>query len=111
VGRDGALLAELRWRELRALTADRALQAADYLIDAALRVPRAGPRRITSGLVVQQALFHRKGGLVRLAQPVPGDVNGNRLARDARLERQRPGRRGVVRGSRCGAVSPSDTRS
>jgi hypothetical protein len=56
----GRLLEELRWKELAALDARRALEASDMLIDAALRVPLPPHRRTWSGLVEQQALFHRR---------------------------------------------------
>lgn len=55
----GRLIQELRWRELAALDDDRARQAADALIDAALRVPLPSARRTGSGLVQQQAIFQR----------------------------------------------------
>ena len=56
----GRLLEELRWRELSQLDDERARAAADALIDAALRVPLPRQRREWSGLVEQQALFHRR---------------------------------------------------
>jgi hypothetical protein len=56
----GNLLEQRRWQELRALDDRRALEAADYLIDAALKVPLPSARRTSSGLVEQQALFHRR---------------------------------------------------
>jgi hypothetical protein len=55
----GQLLEEIRWRKLAALDDARARQAADALISAALSVPLPLSRRTTSGLVQQQALFHR----------------------------------------------------
>jgi hypothetical protein len=55
----GRLLEQLRWRELAALDDRRALAASDALIEAALRVPLPPRRREWSGLVEQQALFHR----------------------------------------------------
>jgi hypothetical protein len=55
----GALLAKLRWEELRALNGARALYASNYLIDAALRIPLPAARRSSSGLVDQQTLFRR----------------------------------------------------
>ena len=53
------LLQELRWRELAALDTRQALAAADALIEAAMLVPVPPARRHWSGLVDQQALFHR----------------------------------------------------
>lgn len=53
------MLDELRWRELRKLDDAVALAATDQLIDAALRVSMPPARRAWSGLVTQQALFHR----------------------------------------------------
>ncbi len=55
----GRILDEIRWRELAALDPVRALEASDMLIEAALRVPVPDHRRTWSGLVEQQALFHR----------------------------------------------------
>ena len=56
----GRLLEELRWRELRALDPGVALPLSDALIEAALSVPLPSDRRTSSGLVRQQALFHRR---------------------------------------------------
>lgn len=56
----GRLLEELRWRELARLDPRQACAATDALIDAALRVPMPPDRRQWSGLVAQQALFHRR---------------------------------------------------
>ena len=56
----GRLLDEQRWHELTALEPDKALLAADALIDAALRVPLPPSRRNWSGLVDQQRYFHRR---------------------------------------------------
>ena len=56
----GRVLNEQRWRELAALDTERALAASDALIDAALLVPLPESRRSASGLVEQQALFHRR---------------------------------------------------
>ncbi len=55
----GRLLEDIKWRELAALDPFHALQASDALITAALSVPLPHARRITSGLVQQQAIFHR----------------------------------------------------
>ena len=55
----GRLLEEVRWRELREIDNDVALRASDMLIDAALRIAIAPSRRNSSGLVEQQAYFHR----------------------------------------------------
>ena len=57
----GAALEEQRRAELRALTPEKALSAIEAVL------PMADPRRISShrrthsGLVEQQALFHRRG--------------------------------------------------
>ena len=56
----GRLLEQQRWRELSSLTQERALEASDALIAAALGVPLPLSRRTWSGLVEQQALFQRK---------------------------------------------------
>ena len=55
----GRLLDELRWRELAALDDVRALQASDALIESARLVPMPARRRGWSGLVEQQAIFHK----------------------------------------------------
>ena len=54
----GRLLEEIRWRELRALDDTRALKASSDLIHAALQVPLPQRRRLWSGLIDQQDLFH-----------------------------------------------------
>jgi hypothetical protein len=54
------LLEQLRWRELATLDDARALQAADALIESAVRVPLPVRRREWSGLVDQQKLFRRQ---------------------------------------------------
>lgn len=56
----GRLLEDIRWRELARLDPRQAIAASDALIDAALRVPLPLSRRHWSGLVEQQALFHRR---------------------------------------------------
>lgn len=56
----GRLLEQQRWHELSSLSQQRALEAADALIAAALRVPLPASRRTSSGLVDQQRLFQRK---------------------------------------------------
>jgi hypothetical protein len=56
----GRLLEEQKWRELSALDGARALDASDALIAAALLVPVPASRRMWSGLVEQQDLFHRR---------------------------------------------------
>ena len=56
----GRQLEEQRWRELAALTEAQAVAASDALIAAALQVPLPEARRIWSGLVEQQDLFHRR---------------------------------------------------
>jgi hypothetical protein len=56
----GQLLADLRWRELRALDAADALRISDHLIEAALRVPLPASRRQWSGLVEWQDSLHAR---------------------------------------------------
>ncbi len=56
----GRLLDDQRWRELATLTSERALAAADALLEAALRVPLSESRRSWSGLVDLQKVLHRK---------------------------------------------------
>ena len=53
-------LAEQRVRELRALTEEDARAATLALLDLGASLPIAPEREKTSGLVTQQALFHRK---------------------------------------------------
>jgi len=53
-------LAEQRVRELRALTEDDARAAIAALLDLGAASPVPPEREKTSGLVTQQALFHRK---------------------------------------------------
>lgn len=53
-------LAEQRVRELRALTDEDARAAIATLLDLGAALPRSPEREKTSGLVIQQALFHRK---------------------------------------------------
>jgi hypothetical protein len=53
-------LAEQRTRELREMTAEQALAAADALLSLALVIPLAPARLTDSGLARQQALFHRR---------------------------------------------------
>ena len=53
-------LAEQRVRELRALTDERAQAAIAALLDLGASLPIPPERETTSGLVIQQALFHRK---------------------------------------------------
>jgi hypothetical protein len=55
-----AALAEQRTRELRALTDENARAAIAALLDLGASLPIAPERERTSGLVIQQALFHRK---------------------------------------------------
>jgi hypothetical protein len=55
-----AALAEQRVRELRALTEEEARAATMALLDLGASLPIAPERERTSGLVIQQALFHRK---------------------------------------------------
>ena len=56
----GQLLEQVRWRELAALDEAGARLASDALIEAALRVPLPARRRTWSGLIEQQAVFHRR---------------------------------------------------
>jgi hypothetical protein len=58
--RAAVALAEHRVRELRALTDENARAAVATLLDLGASLPLAPERQRTSGLVVQQALFHRK---------------------------------------------------
>ena len=53
-------LAEQRIRELRALTDENARSAIAALLDLGASLPIPPERERTSGLVIQQALFHRK---------------------------------------------------
>lgn len=53
-------LAEQRVRELRALTEEDARVAILTLLDLGASLPFPPEREQTSGLVIQQALFHRK---------------------------------------------------
>ena len=53
-------LAEQRIRELRALTEEDARAATLALLDLGASLPISPEREKTSGLVIQQALFHRK---------------------------------------------------
>ena len=53
-------LAEQRARELRALTNEEARAAITALLDLGATLPLAREREETSGLVIQQALFHRR---------------------------------------------------
>ena len=55
----GRVLEQQRWQELSALSRERAVEASDALIEAALRVPLPAARRTWSGLVDQQLAFHR----------------------------------------------------
>jgi hypothetical protein len=56
----GPALAEQRARELREMTAAQALAAAEALLSLALVFPLAPSRLTDSGLVRQQAFFHRR---------------------------------------------------
>ena len=55
----GRLLEAQRWVELSRLEPGRALEAADTLIEAALRLPLPASRRTWSGLVELQRILHR----------------------------------------------------
>lgn len=52
-------LAEVRRRELRAMTDEQALAASEALLAIAVSVPLSVERVRSSGLVAQQDLFHR----------------------------------------------------
>jgi hypothetical protein len=56
----GPALEEQKRRDLRALTAERALRASDSLLDLTSRTRLSDERRTHSGLVEQQRLFHRR---------------------------------------------------
>lgn len=56
----GPALEEQKRRELRALTAERALRASDALLDLTSLTRLSDERRTHSGLVEQQRLFHRR---------------------------------------------------
>jgi hypothetical protein len=58
--RAGLELAEQRIHELRTLTDEEARAATLALLELAASLPVAPEREHTSGLVVQQALLHRK---------------------------------------------------
>jgi len=55
----GEELAAVRRSELRALTPQKALRAADNLLSLGAATPVSAARRLTSGLVEQQLLFAR----------------------------------------------------
>jgi hypothetical protein len=55
-------LPRIRRQELRALTDEQALRAAGDLLALADLIPMSERRRTSSGLVDQQALFHRRRG-------------------------------------------------
>ena len=59
--RAAVALEEQRGRELRALTDQDALAASDALLSLATALPLDTNRLTDSGLVRQQALFHRRG--------------------------------------------------
>lgn len=56
----GPALEKVRERELRALTDEEALSAAEDLLSLAASTPLPPERFLSSGLVVQQALLHRR---------------------------------------------------
>jgi hypothetical protein len=55
-----AALAEQRKQELRAMSAGEALAASEALLSLALLIPLPRSRSTGSGLVQQQAFFHRR---------------------------------------------------
>lgn len=55
----GRILEEIRWRELREIDDRAALVATDSLIEIGAMTPISERRRSWSGLIEQQALFHR----------------------------------------------------
>jgi hypothetical protein len=57
----GPALEEIRRRELRELSDEQALVASEALLSMAASVPLPPERVGSSGLVAQQALFHRHG--------------------------------------------------
>jgi hypothetical protein len=59
--RAAVALEEQRRHELQVLTHQDALAASDALLALAASLPLAESRRTNSGLVRQQALFHRRG--------------------------------------------------
>ncbi len=56
----GPALEEVRKRELRDLTDERALAATDELLSMANLAPLPPERLLSSGLVTQQALLHNR---------------------------------------------------
>ena len=56
----GPALEEVRKRELRELRDDEALAATEALLSMAAATPLPPERLLTSGLVAQQALLHRR---------------------------------------------------
>lgn len=56
----GRVLEEIRWSELRRLSAEAALRASDDLIELALRVPLPATRRAWSGLIDLQDQLHSR---------------------------------------------------
>jgi hypothetical protein len=55
----GPALAEIRKRELRDLTDEQALRASELVLSTPISDPLPPERRVSSGLVEQQARFHR----------------------------------------------------
>jgi len=56
----GRMLEEIRWREVAALDSHIAWRDSEELMEMALAVPLPAARWNSSGLVAQQALFHRR---------------------------------------------------
>lgn len=56
----GPALEEVRKQELRDLTAEEALAATDELLSMAIPAPLSSERLLSSGLVLQQAVLHRR---------------------------------------------------
>ncbi len=56
----GKLLDEIHRRELREMTEEQARAASEALLEIGASHPLPEHRRVSSGLVEQQALFHRR---------------------------------------------------
>jgi len=56
----GKLLEEIRRKELRAMTDEEAREASDHVLSLAGHFPLPPNRVAWSGLIEQQALFHRR---------------------------------------------------
>lgn len=56
----GKLVDEIRRRELREMTEEQARQASENVLSLAANFPLPARRVTSSGLIEQQALFHRR---------------------------------------------------